>query len=123
MCCRRAASTIAQKPQFLPAIKASFSHQLLARKRAGFGTLSSQSGCCARYLGRPLQDRRPFFFIPPLGCTVDRTGTRDVVQLCTSPSPSGLGEGNGPPVHSLIIKAAIFGRSVAAISAVACGMS
>ena len=53
---------IARKPQFRRAIKASFSHVLLTGKSAGFGTLSSQSGFCARYLGRLSQDRRPFFF-------------------------------------------------------------
>ena len=53
-----------RKPQSRRAIKASFNHLMLAREGAGFGTLSSQSGSDARYLGRQSQDRRPFFISP-----------------------------------------------------------
>jgi hypothetical protein len=70
---------------------------MLAGESAGFGTLSSQSGSDARYLGRQSQDWRPFFLF----------------------SPSKLGDDIGAAVFYLIIKAAISGVLVAAISEVA----
>jgi hypothetical protein len=93
MCCRRAASTIAQKAQFPNAIKASFKRAALRRDGAGFGTLSSQSGSVPGSLGPLIFGWRPFF------CALARPKCAAVLYL--------------------IVKAALSGVIVAAVSEIA----